>query len=136
MKVIDDRVTTPGWTLAISGQDWAKLNQGGAGEHPNQLDYDGTGSDGNLGKLCPKPNNGTLYAEAGSLTGVTKGTNQCFSAGVSSITVVSATNGNGHGTYWLTDMPAEQFFPSNPTAQSYTTTITFTLSSLFDIFTV
>ncbi len=131
INIFDDRITTPGWTLAISGQDWAQLNFGGAGEHPNQLDYNGSGSDGNLGKLCPKPNNGTLYAQTGSTTGLSKGSNQCFSAGVSSINVVTATNGTGHGNYWLTDMPAEQFFPSNPTAQTYTTTIIFTLSALF-----
>ncbi len=136
LEVVDDRNTSPGWTLAIAGQDWAQLNFGGAGEHPNQLDYNGSGSDGNLGKMCPKPNNGTLYAEFGPLTGVNKGTNQCFSAGVSSITVLSATVGNGHGRYWLTDMPAEQFFPSSPTAESYTTTITFTLSALFRAFSV
>ena len=122
IKASDSRGGAPGWTLSMAAADWK------SGQDVMQLDYDGSGSDGNLGKLCPKPANGTLYAETGSLTGVSKGTNQCFSAGVTSITIVSATNGNGTGDYWLTDMPAEQFFPSSPTPQSYTTTIVLTLS--------
>ncbi len=122
IKVADTRGGSPGWTLVMTGADWK------SGQDVMQLDYDGTGSDGNLGKLCPKPNTGTLYAESGSLVGVSKGTNQCFSSGVTSITALSATSGNGTGTYWLTDMPAEQFFPGSPTVASYTTTIVFTLS--------
>lgn len=122
IKVADDRGGSPGWTLAMTGADWK------SGQDVMQLDYDGTGSNDNLGKMCIKPNNGTLYAESGSLTGVSKGTLACFSASVTSITVLTATNGNGTGIYWLTDMPAEQFFPSSPTVASYTTTIVLTLS--------
>ncbi|MBI4090483.1 MAG: hypothetical protein HY422_00495, partial [Candidatus Komeilibacteria bacterium] len=122
INVADDRSGSPGWSLAASGADWK------SGQDVMQLDYDGTGSNDNLGKLCIKPNNGTLYAESGSLTGVSKGSLACFSASVTSINLITATAGNGTGTYWLTDMPAEQFFPSSPTVASYTTTITLTLT--------
>lgn len=122
LKLVDDRGSTPGWTLNITGTDWK------AGQDVMQLDYDGTGSDGNLGKMCVNPNAGTLYAEVGSTTGVSKGTQDCFSTGVSAIDVLTATNSNGHGTYWLTDASLSQFIPGNPTATVYTTTIIFTLS--------
>lgn len=126
LSVADDRGGSPGWSLTVGGADWT------SGTGIMQLDYDGSGSDGNLGKLCFKPSNGTLYAQSGTLTGVSKGATQCFSASVSSLTILTATAGNGTGTYWLVDMPAEQYFPSSPTPASYTTTIIFTLSALFD----
>lgn len=121
IKIQDDRGTSAGWTLNLAGNDW-KTTTGDM-----QLDYDGTGTDGNLGKLCANPNAGNLYAETGSLTNVNKGALDCFSAGVTVIDVVAASASYGNGTYWLTDMSLGQFFPSNPTAAIYTTTIVFTL---------
>ncbi|MEK7584567.1 MAG: hypothetical protein AAB490_04955, partial [Patescibacteria group bacterium] len=128
LKVSDDRGSPPGWTLSMASQDWAQENNGAPGGHHNQLDYDGTGLDGNLGKMCSFPNNANLYAESGSLTGVTKQPNLCFSASVTSIPLVIATAGNGTGVYWLTDLALEQFFPSSPTVQIYTTTVVLTAS--------
>ncbi len=121
IKIEDDRGTSAGWTLNLTATDWK------SGQDVMQLDYNGTGKDDNLGKLCPFPNDGNLYAESGSMTGVSKQSNACFSASVSAIDLVVATNGNGNGTYWLTDMKLEQYIPSNPTALEYTTTIVYTL---------
>lgn len=116
----DDRGGSPGWTVNLQASDWK------SGEDVMQLDYAGTGSDDNLGKMCAFPSDANLYAESGSLTGVTKQANDCFSASVSIIDLVVATSGNGIGTYWMTDMKLEQFIPGNPTSQEYTTTIFYT----------
>lgn len=117
----DARGTGVGWTVNLKGNDWK------AGQDVMQLDYNGTGADGNLGKLCANPAAGNLYAETGSLSGVNKSAYGCFSAGVSAVGVALANNGFGNGTYWLTDMSLEQLFPSNPTPTTYTTTVTLTL---------
>lgn len=94
-----------------------------------QLDYDGTGSDGNFGKMCMVVASGQIRSEAGQNTsGVTKGSLGCFSAGVTSLSVYTAAGGSGKGDYWITDFSLQQFIPSNPTAQSLTTTLTYTLS--------
>lgn len=122
VKVVDDRGSSAGWTLNLTSRDW-KTEQ-----DVMQMDYDGSGSDGDLGKLCAFPASAILYAESGSLTGVTKGGNDCFAASLSTVDLVTASNGNGNGTYWLTDLSLAQFIPSNPTAAVYTTTIIFTLS--------
>lgn len=123
IKIEDDRGTSVGWTLDMTANDWK------SGKDVMQLDYNGQGTNDNLGMLCAFPNNGTLYAESGSLTGVSKGDNECFNPSNSSIDLVTATAGNGNGLYWLTDMSLEQYIPSNPTAQEYTTTIIFTLAA-------
>src|SRR3989344_834769 len=115
ITVADDRGGAPGSTLSIASPDWAEANNGAPGGHHNQLDYDGTGLDGNVGKMCSFPSNANLYAQSGSLTGVTKQPNLCFSASVTSIPLVIATNGNGTGVYWLTDLTLAQFFPPSPT---------------------
>ena len=122
VKMVDDRGSSAGWPLNLTSRDW-KTEQ-----DVMQMDYDGSGSDGDLGKLCVFGATATLYVESGSLTGVTKGGNDCFSASLSTIDLVTASNGNGNGTYWLTDLSLAQFIPSNPTAAVYTTTIIFTLS--------
>lgn len=122
VKVYDDRGSSAGWTLNLTSRDWK------SGQDVMQMDYNGGGFDDNLGKLCAFGATATLYAESGSMTGVTKGGNDCFSASVSTIDLVTASNGNGNGTYWLTDLSLAQFIPSNPTAAVYTTTIIFTLS--------
>src|SRR3989344_4664451 len=46
IRVSDARGSGAGWTVAFTGTDWK------AGEDVMQLDYDGTGSNGNLGKMC------------------------------------------------------------------------------------
>ena len=121
MKIIDDRGTSAGWTLNLTGSDWR------ASTEQIQFNYNGKGSDNGKGKLCAFPNGGSLYAESGSLTGVSKGGIDCFSSTLSTIDLVTATNGNGNGTYWLTDMKLEQYVPANATATVYTTSIIFTL---------
>jgi hypothetical protein len=117
----DDRGSDAGWTLNLTGSHW-KADTGDV-----QMHYNGGGSDDNLGKLCAFPDDGNLYVEVGSLTGVSKGSNACFSGGVSTIDLVTASASNGTGIYWLTDMALEQFIPSSPTAQVYTTTIIFSI---------
>ena len=121
IKIVDDRGSSAGWTVNLTANDW-KTTTGAM-----QLDYDGTGSNDNLGKLCAFPGSATLYVESGSLTGVSKGENDCFGASVQTIDVATASATNGTGTYWLTDMALEQYFPSNPTAEVYTTTIIYTV---------
>jgi len=121
LKVQDDRATTPGWTLNLSCNDWKTDTE------LKQMDCDGGGKDDNLGKMCPDPSVGALYAEVGSLTNVTKGALDCFASGVTAIDYITASNSNGHGTYWLTDTALGQFIPANPTSAVYTTTIIFTL---------
>ncbi|MBI4090482.1 MAG: hypothetical protein HY422_00490 [Candidatus Komeilibacteria bacterium] len=124
LQVADDRGGSPGWTLGMSCNRWVEE------DGTLSLRCKGTGSDDNHGKLCVFPANANLYAESGSLTGVSKGQNECFSSAVTSINILTATAGNGTGIYWLTDRTAEQFIPENPTAAVYTTTITYTLSYL------
>ena len=121
LQITDDRGTNAGWTVNLTATDWK------SGQDVMQLDYDGAGSDNNLGKLCAFPNNANLSAASGSLTGVDKQSNACFSAAVQTIDLVAATAPNGTGAYWLTDMSLGQYIPSAPTAQVYTTTIIYTI---------
>ncbi len=124
LKIEDDRGSNLGWDVYLGATDWK------SGQDVMQLDYDGTGTDDNLGKLCAFPSAAAISAETGSITGVTVGSaDACFSAGITNIAVASATAGNGNGAYWLTDMTLEQFIPFSPTAQVYTTTIYYTLIS-------
>lgn len=129
MRVSDARGSGAGWSVALSGADWAQLDFGGAGERPKQLDYDGTGSDNNLGKMCLIVSAGAIRSQAGaSTTGISKGSLSCFSAGVSSISIYTAAAASGQGDYWITDFSLQQFIPSSPTAQNLTTTLTLTIS--------
>ena len=129
VRVQDARGSGAGWSLALSGADWNELNNNAAGGHIAQLDYDGTGSDGNLGKMCLIVSAGAIRSQAGqSTSSITKGSLSCFSAGVTSISMYTAASSFGKGDYWITDFSLEQFVPSNPTAQNLTTTLTLTLS--------
>ncbi len=124
IQIEDDRGTNAGWDVYLGATDWK------SGKDVMQLDYNGTGTDNNLGKFCAFPAEAAISAETGSITGVSVGSaNACFSAGITSIAVASATATNGNGKYWLTDMKLEQFIPFSPTAQVYTTTIYYTLIS-------
>ncbi len=129
VRVSDARGSGAGWSLALSGVDWNELNNNAPGGHIAQLDYDGTGSDGNLGKMCLIVSSGQIRSQAGqNTTGITKGSLACFSGGVSSLSIYTASSTNGKGDYWITDFSLQQFIPSNPTAQNLTTTLTLTLS--------
>ena len=126
-RVSDARGSGAGWSYTLSGTDWGELNNQAAGGRHNQLDYDSTGSDGNLGKMCLITTNGAVRSQAGQgTTGITKGSTNCFSASVTSLTIYTASSGNGKGDYWITDFSLQQFIPSSPTAQNLTTTLTFT----------
>ena len=128
-RIQDARGSGAGWSFTLSGQDWGELNNQAAGGRHNQLDYDSTGADGNLGKMCMIATNGAIRSQAGQNTaGITKGSTNCFSASVTSLTIYTASSGNGKGDYWITDFSLQQFIPSNPTAQNLTTTLTFTLT--------
>ncbi len=130
VRVSDARGSGAGWSLALSGVDWNEANNNGGGNvHTDQLDYDGTGSDGNLGKMCLITTAGQIRSQAGAnTTGITKGSLACFSASVNSLSIYTAAGGSGKGDYWITDFSLQQFIPSNPTAQNLTTTLTLTLS--------
>lgn len=128
-NIQDPRGSGAGWTLALSGTDWNELNNNAPGGRIAQLDYDGTGSDGNLGKMCLIVASGAIRSQAGQdTTNITKGSLTCFSGTVSSISIYVAGAGSGKGNYWVTDFSLEQFIPSNPTAQNLTTTLTLTLT--------
>ncbi|MBI4090652.1 MAG: hypothetical protein HY422_01360 [Candidatus Komeilibacteria bacterium] len=123
MRISDARGSGAGWTFALSGTDWK------SGQDVMQLDYDGTGSNDNLGKMCFIVASGAIRSEAGQDTsGITKGSLGCFSASVTSLSIYTAAAASGKGDYWITDFSLQQFIPSNPTAQSLTTTLTLTVS--------
>ena len=121
-QVQDARGTNGGWGVDLSATDWK------SGADVMQLDYNGTGSDNNLGKMCLIVTNGAINSVGGAgITGATKGTTACFSATISSIDIYDFSTPDGGGQYWITDFNLEQYIPSNPTAQSYTTTIIYTV---------
>lgn len=123
MRVSDARGSGAGWTVALSGTDWK------AGQDVMQLDYDATGANDNLGKMCMVVSAGQVRSEAGqSTTGITKGSLNCFSATVTSLSIYTAASAKGQGDYWITDFSLQQYIPSSPTAQTLTTTLTITIS--------
>lgn len=122
-QVSDARGSGAGWTVNLSANDWK------AAQDVMQLDYNGTGSNGNLGKMCLIVASGAIQSSAGQdTTNITKGAVDCFSSGVSQIDVYTASSSYGKGQYWVTDFSLQQYIPSNPTAQSLTTTIILTIS--------
>ena len=123
INVQDVRGSGAGWAINLTGNDWK------AGEDVMQLDYDGTGSNDNLGKLCLIVASGAISSSAGQdTTNITRGDLDCFSASVTSIDIYTAASSYGKGNYWITDFSLEQYIPSNPTAQSLTTTVVLTIS--------
>lgn len=122
-QVSDARGSGAGWTVNLSANDWK------SGQDVMQLDYNGTGSDGNLGKMCLIVTSGAIRSSAGQdTTNISKGGADCFSATMSQIDVYTASSSYGKGQYWITDFSLQQYIPSNPTAQSLTTTIVLTIS--------
>lgn len=123
-RVSDARGSGAGWTVNLAGNDWK------AGQDVMQLDYDGTGSNDNLGKLCvTNLASCSKTSIAGQdITNVTCGALDCFSATVSQIDLVTASTSYGKGDYWISDINLQQYIPSNPTATTYTTTIVLTAS--------
>lgn len=120
-RIQDARGGTAGWTVNLAANDWK------SGQDVMQLDYNGTGSDDDLGKMCLIVANGNIQSIAGQdTTNVNKGSLSCFGGGVSQITVYQAASNYGKGDYWITDFSLEQYIPTNPTSQSYTTTIVLT----------
>lgn len=122
-QIQDARGSGAGWTLNLSATDWK------SGQDVMQLDYDGTGVNDNLGKMCLIVASGAISSVAGqATTNITRGDLDCFSASITSIDIYTAASSWGKGQYWVTDFGLQQYIPSNPTAQSYTTTIIFTIS--------
>ena len=122
-RVSDARGSGAGWTVNLTGNDWK------AGAEYMQLDYNGTGSNDNLGKMCFIVASGAIQSIAGQdTTSITKGGLDCFGADVSTIDVYTAAASFGKGDYWITDFTLSQYIPSNPTAQNLTTTIVLTVS--------
>lgn len=123
IRVEDARGSGAGWVINLAGNDWK------AGEDVMQLDYNNTGSDGNLGKMCLITTSGTVRSQSGqNTTGLTKGSTDCFSAGTSQIDIYTAAAASGKGNYWITDFSLQQYIPSNPTAQNLTTTLVLTIT--------
>jgi len=121
-RVQDARGSGAGWALNLSSTHWK------SGQDVMQLDYDGTGANDNLGKMCLIVASGAIASVGGQdTTNITKGALDCFSASITSIDIYTASSSFGKGDYWVTDFGLEQYIPSNPTAASYTTTITFTI---------
>jgi hypothetical protein len=123
LRVSDARGSGAGWTINLAGNDWK------AGQDVMQLDYNGTGANDNLGKMCLIAANGAISSIAGqNTTNISKGGLDCFSGTVSQIDLYTASLSYGKGDYWITDFTLAQYIPSNPTAQSITTTIVLTVS--------
>ena len=127
-RVSDVRGSGAGWVVNLSGNDWTGDN--GLEEIIMQLDYDNTGSDNDLGKLCLITNSGAILSIAGQDTSnIDRGDTDCFSDGVvTQIDIYTAASSYGKGDYWITDFSLEQYIPSNPTAQNLTTTLVLTVS--------
>ncbi|OGY44853.1 MAG: hypothetical protein A2729_05525 [Candidatus Buchananbacteria bacterium RIFCSPHIGHO2_01_FULL_39_14] len=122
-RVEDARGSGAGWVVNLSGNDWK------AGEDVMQLDYNATGADNNLGKMCLVVDNGSILSNSGQSTAsITKGGTDCFSAGVTSIDIYTAAATFGKGNYWIKEFKLEQYIPSNPTAQNLTTTVVLTIT--------
>ena len=123
LRVSDARGSGAGWVVNLSGNDWK------SGQDVMQLDYDGTGSNNDLGKMCLIAGSGAVSSIAGQdTTNITRGGTDCFSAGTTQIDIYTASSSNGKGDYWITDFTLQQYIPSNPTSQSYTTTIVLTIT--------
>jgi|SRR3990167_7196217 len=122
-RLSDARGSGAGWAVNLSARDWK------AGEDVMQLDYNGTGTNDNLGKMCLIVASGAINSIAGQSTAsITKGGLDCFSASVSTIDIYTAASSFGKGDYWITDFSLGQYIPSNPTAQNLTTTVILTVS--------
>lgn len=126
-RVQDARGSFAGWGVDLSSTDWK------SGEDVMQLDYDGSGTTGDYGQLCVIVANGAISqfdTNGADTTGNARGTDACFSStsAVTAIDLYDFSNPNGGGDYFITDFKLEQFIPSSPTSQSYTTTITLTTS--------
>lgn len=117
--ISDSRGAAPGWDLNVTSADWSRTGGG-------SMDYDGDGT--SSGQLCLVLSGAAIYAITGSMTGVTKGVDDCFDSGTSQIQIADATVGNGVGTYWLVDQTMSQFIPAMQPAGTYTTTLTITAS--------
>lgn len=122
-RVSDARGSGAGWTVNLAGNDWK------SGKDEPQMEFDGTGTDNNKGKMCLIVASGAINSIAGGdTTNVNLGALDCFSASVTSIDLVTADSSFGKGDYFITDLYLEQYIPSSPTAQSLTTTIILTVS--------
>ena len=123
IQVEDARGSGAGWGLDLTAVDWK------GGTKDMQLDVDETGLDDNLGKMCLIVAAGDILSVAGQDTSsINKGPLACYSASVSTLNLYTAESNFGKGQYWIKEFDLEQFIPANPTAQSLTTTITYTLS--------
>ena len=130
-SVQDARGSGAGWAVNLGAADWK------SGVDVMQLDYDGSGRGKNennttdgLGQLCMIATSGAIRSAAGqATTNINKGVTDCFSSttAVTAIDLYTADPSWGKGQYWITDFKLEQFIPANPTAQSYTTTISLTI---------
>lgn len=122
-RLSDARGSGAGWAVNLSARDWK------AGQDVMQLDYDATGANDNLGKMCLIVASGAINSIAGQSTAsITKGGLDCFSASVTAIDIYTAASSFGKGDYWITDFSLQQYIPSNPTAQNLTTTVILTVS--------
>lgn len=123
-RTSDARGSGAGWVVNLACNDWK------AGEDVMQIDCDGTGATGNLGKMCLIVSTGNIESIAGQSTasGFTKGALDCFGSDVSQIDIYTAASTYGKGDYWIKEFSMQQYIPSNPTAQNLTTTLVLTVS--------
>lgn len=105
-----------GWTLtlAATGGPTAKWTSGA-----NTYAFNGTTSA--LGQLTINPTPGTLTAEVGTLTGITKGSSGTFSGGLNTpITILTAAStADDINRVYLTGVSASQTIPGSTPAGSY-----------------
>lgn len=117
-----------GWNLTIAATDGASAEWDSG---TNTYDFDDpAGSGCTAGQLTLNPNAGTLTADAGTTTNITKGTQTAFNAN-SSITLLSAAAGSDDiARVYLTGVGISQQVPASTPAGSYTIDLTQTVLAL------
>lgn len=123
ISVDNPNSATGGWTLALNAEDpgtttWVD----GAKTYP----YNGNST---TGQLSVNPNAGTITANVGGTTGVTKGSAASFS-GSSAITLMQASN--TAATYWngyIVGIGLSQVIPGSQPAGNYTLNLVQTVTA-------
>ena len=117
-----------GWNLSIAATDGAgALWEDGA----NNYDFDdpaGSGCTG--GQMTLDPNAGTLSADAGTTTGITKGTQTAFNSNNSINLLAAAAGSDDIFRGYITGIGISQEVPASTPAGTYTIDLTQTVLAL------
>jgi hypothetical protein len=116
-----------GWTLSLAATSGASATWTSGG---NTYPFNGASSA--LGQLTINATPGTVTAEVGTTTGITKGTSGTFSGGSNTpISLLAASAGSDNvNRVYLTGVSASQTIPASQVAGSYTIDFTQTAVAL------